>query len=71
MYTATPYNYKRRRWASFSGVGLWLSGFFLPRGRSGTTEHSSQPTSLLAETWELPPSLASLVSPATNTPGAR
>ena len=54
MYTAPPYNYKRRRWASFSGVGLSLSGFSLPRGRSGTTEHSSQPTPLLAETWELP-----------------
>ena len=62
MYLAPPCNYKRRRWASFSSpgwtlwseVGLSLSGFSLPRGRSGTTEHQSQPTPLLAETWELP-----------------
>src|SRR6185312_12399865 len=54
MYTAPPYDYKRRRWASFSGVGLSLSGCSLPRGRSGTTEHSSQPTPILADTWELP-----------------
>ena len=62
MYIAPPYNYKRRRWASFGSAGwsLWsrcspsLSGFFLPRGRSGTTEYSSQPTPLLTETWELP-----------------
>ena len=41
--------------AGLSGlVGLSLSGFSLPRGRSGITEHSSQPTPLLAETWELP-----------------
>ena len=31
-----------------------LSGFSLPRERPRTTEHSSQPTPLLAETWELP-----------------
>src|SRR6185312_5864998 len=36
-----------------------LSGFSLQRGRSGTTENSSQPTPLLAETWE-PPSLSRL-----------
>ena len=30
-----------------------LSSFSLPRGHSGTTEHSSQPTPLLTETWEL------------------
>src|SRR6185312_14146101 len=54
MCTAPPCDYKRRRWASFSGVGLSLSGFSLKRGRSGTTEHSSQPTPLLAETWEFP-----------------
>ena len=40
-------------------VGLWLSGFSLPRGRSGTTEHSSQSTPLLAENWE-PSSLSRL-----------
>ena len=59
MYAAPPYDYKRRRWASFSRAGRWLVGlslfgFSLPRGRSGTTEYSSQPTPLLAETWELP-----------------
>ena len=54
VYTAPPYNYKRRRWASFSRVGLSLSGFSLPRGRSGTTKHSFQSTPLLAETWEFP-----------------
>ena len=31
-----------------------LSGFSLKRERSRTTKHSSQPTPLLAETWELP-----------------
>jgi hypothetical protein len=35
-------------------VGRSLSGFSLPRGRSGITEHAPQPTPLLAETWELP-----------------
>ena len=57
MCTAPPCNYKRRRRASFSQAGL--SGFSLPSGRSGTTEHSSQPTPLLAETWE-PSSLSRL-----------
>ena len=40
-------------------VAFSLTGFSLPRGRSGTTEHSSQPTPLLAETWE-PSSLSRL-----------
>ena len=35
-------------------AGSGLSGFSLPRGRSRTTKHSSQPNPLLAETWELP-----------------
>ena len=52
MHAAPPCDYKRRRRAPFRLSGL--SGFSLPRGRSGTTEHSSQPTPLLAETWELP-----------------
>ena len=34
--------------------GWTFSGFSFPRGRSGTTEHSSEPTPLLAETWRLP-----------------
>ena len=51
MYAAPPCDYKRRRRAPFRLAGL--SGFSLPRGRSGTTEHSSQPTPLLAETWGL------------------
>ena len=54
MCTAPPCDYKRRRWASFSQVGLSLSGFSLPRECSTTTKYSSQPTLLLAETWELP-----------------
>ena len=67
MCAALPYDYKRRRQAGrtgdllvlWAGWSLWsrrspsLSGFFLPRGRSGITEHSPQPTPLLAETWEL------------------
>ena len=57
MYAAPPCDYKRRRRASFSRVGL--SGFSLPSGRSGTTDHSSQSTPLLAETWE-PSSLSCL-----------
>ena len=52
MYAAPPCDYKRRRRAPFRHSGL--SGFSLLSGRSGTTEHSSQPTPLLAETWELP-----------------
>ena len=58
MCAAPPCDYKRRRWASF-GRGdtltrlIALSDFSLPRGRSGTTEHSSQQTPLLTETWEL------------------
>ena len=51
MYAAPPCDYKRRRRAPFREAGL--SGFSLPSGHSGTTEHSSQPTPLLAETWEL------------------
>jgi len=61
MYTAPPYNYKKEEVGfleqepGLSGhVGLSLSGFSLSRGRSGITKHSSQPTPLLAETWELP-----------------
>ena len=64
--------------ASFSGslgslfsLAPRLSGFSLPRGRSGTTEHSSQPTPLLAETWELP-SLSRLTSiPYYKHPGCK
>ena len=52
MYAAPPCDYKRRRRAPFRLSGL--SGFSLPRGRSRTTKHSSQPNPLLAETWELP-----------------
>ena len=36
-------------WSRWS-FALWLLS---PRGRSGITEHSPQPTPLLAETWEL------------------
>ena len=59
MYPAPPCDYKRRRQTSFSRgccwlVSLSLSGFSFPRGRSGTIEHSSEPTPLLAETWGLP-----------------
>ena len=57
MYAAPPCDYKRRRRTPFRPAGL--SGFSLPSGRSGTTEHSSQPTPLLAETWE-PSSLSRL-----------
>ena len=59
MYTAPPYNYKRRGLAGSGGDSLWLFGFSLPRRRSTTTKHSSQPTPLLAETWE-PSSLSRL-----------
>ena len=71
MYAALPYDYKRRRWAGRTrdlgffglagsgGDSLWLFGFSLPRRRSTTTKHSSQPTPLLAETWE-PSSLSRL-----------
>ena len=59
-----PCDYKRRRRTPFKEAGRWtlayserrliaLSSFSLPRGRSGTTEHSPQPTPLLTETWEL------------------
>ena len=41
-------------WTLWSRCSLSLSGFSLPRGRSGITEHSPQPSPLLAETWELP-----------------
>ena len=40
-------------WSLWSRCSPSLSGFFLPRGRLGITEHSPQPTPLLAETWEL------------------
>ena len=45
--------------AFWAGWSLWsrcspsLPGSFLPRGRSGVTEHSPQPTPLLVEIWEL------------------
>ena len=51
--TALPCDYKRRRWASLGRVGSRFSGF-LPQKSLSTTEHSPQPTPLLAETWELP-----------------
>ena len=56
MYVAPPCDYKRRRRAPLSGAldsrppALWLLS---SRGRTRTTEHSSPPTPLLAETWEL------------------
>jgi len=65
MYTAPPYDYKRRRRASFKGDGH-------PHSRSSsslsTTEYSPQPTPLLVETSELP-SLSRLA--CKSTPGAR
>ena len=69
MYTTPPYNYKRRRRAPFRLSGL--SGFSLPRGRSGTTEHSSQPTPLLAETWELPSLSRLACTPYYKRPGCK
>jgi len=65
MYTAPPYDYKRRRRASFKGDGH-------PHSRSSsslsTTEYSPQPTPLLVETSELP-SISRLACKI--TPGAR
>ena len=67
MYTAPPCDYKRRRRAPFKGDlfsdVLDISDHSHPHSRSSsplrTTEHSPQPTPLLAETWE-PPSLSRL-----------
>ena len=60
MYTTPPYNYKRRGWASFYAGGSDLSNprleagsLIFPQRTLSTTEHTSQPTPLLAETWEL------------------
>src|SRR6185437_4108475 len=60
MYTTPPYNYKRRGWASFYAGGSDLSNprleadsLIFPQRTLSTTEHSSQPTPPLAETWEL------------------
>ena len=41
-------------WSLWSRTGRSVSDFSLPRERSTTTKYSSQPTLLLAETWELP-----------------
>ena len=58
MYAAPPCDYKRRRRAPLSRVldssRLGLPGFSPQEDAQGLPSTSSQPTPLLAETWELP-----------------
>ena len=55
MYTTPPCDYKRRRWACIFWTSATTVTHTLDHHHTlSTTEHSPQPTPLLAETWELP-----------------